>query len=658
MGIEPRPDDGRGMSLARKIAVTIAILALFTGLQLLPGWLESGTPAPDPAPAPSTLYIPRSILDPTWLEERGREQRERVDQSDLFTSFAFTDRLTQSRISFRHRIVDDSGKNYLPDHYDHGSGLATADVDEDGQPDLYFVNQAGGNQLWGNLGEGRFADRTTPALALADRVCVAASFADVDNDGDTDLFVTSVRGGNALFANDGNGGFADVTTAAGLDYRGHSSAALFFDYDRDGLLDLLVSNVGKYTRDGVVENSDGSLYYPGRRGAFSLHLKPEFSEPSRLYRNLGDRRFTDVTEVVGLIDSSWSGDAAALDANGDGWQDLYLLNMQGHDQYYENREGTGFVRKSRKTFPRTPWGSMGIQVFDWDNDGEMDIYVTDMHSDMSQGVDWRAEKEKSEVTYSEDYLQSGGMSIFGNAFYRGLRNGRFEEISDRVGAENYWPWGLSAGDVNADGWEDVFITASMNYPFRYGVNSLLLNDRGRRFLDSEFALGVEPRDRTNARFFALDCAGVDRMHRHCSGEMGPTVVHGARGSRASVLLDLEGDGDLDIVTNDFNSEPMVLVSDLSERKPDLRFLKIELVGSRSNRDGLGAVVSLQAGERTLTQLRDGRSGYLSQSLLPLYFGLGEAESVDVIEVRWPSGAEQRVTGPIAASQLIVIAEPP
>ena len=114
------------------------------------------------------------------------------------------------------------------------------------------------------------------------------------------------------------------------------------------------------------------------------------------------------------------------------------------------------------------------------------------------------------VEYSEDFLQSGGLSIFGNAFYWGLDG--TDEISDHIGAETYWPWGLSTGDLNADGWEDVFVTGSMNYPFRYGVNSLLLNDRGRRLVDAEFALGVEPRRRTSTRFFALDCSVDDRRH--------------------------------------------------------------------------------------------------------------------------------------------------
>ncbi len=317
------------------------------------------------------------------------------------------------------------------------------------------------------------------------------------------------------------------------------------------------------------------------------------------------------------------------------------------------------MRKTQEFFPSTPWGSMGIQVFDWDSDGLLDLYITDMHSDMSKGVEWNREKEKAEVEYTEDFLQTGGMSIFGNAFYRNLGDGRFEEISDRIGAETYWPWGLSTGDLNADGYEDVFITASMNYPFRYGVNSLLLNDQGRRFVDREFVLGVEPRrgGRTSTPFFELDCSRADMGHKDCRGQSGMVEVYGALGSRSSLVCDLDGDGDLDIVTNDFNSEPMVLISDLNERKPVLRYLKVDLVGRRSNRSGLGAIVQVKSGGRTYTQLRDGRSGYLSQSLLPLYFGLGEADSVEQVEVRWPSGTHQTLSRPIPANQLLLVEEP-
>jgi hypothetical protein len=197
----------------------------------------------------------------------------------------------------------------------------------------------------------------------------------------------------------------------------------------------------------------------------------------------------------------------------------------------------------------------------------------------------------------------------------------------------------------------------MNYPWRYGVNSLLLNQSGQKFVDAEYLVGIEPRrgGRTAKPWFELDCSGNDRDHNDCEGVEGCIVVMGALGSRSSVIFDLEGDGDLDIVTNDFNSEPMVLVSDLSERRP-VRFLEVELLGRGSNRSGIGARVRVQAGSSTYTKVNDGKSGYLSQSDFPLYFGLGTAESVDRIEVDWPSGISQIVTESIEINRQLVIEE--
>ena len=355
----------------------------------------------------------------------------------------------------------------------------------------------------------------------------------------------------------------------------------------------------------------------------------------------------------------WSGDASPIDANSDGWPDLYVLNMQGHDHYYENVEGRKFVRKSREVFPATPWGSMGIEVFDYNNDGRMDIYITDMHSDMSENVGPGKEKLKANIQYTESLLDRKGIpSIYGNAVFQNEGDGNFKEVSDVIGAENFWPWGLSAGDLNADGWEDVFIVSSMNFPFRYGINTVLLNNRGESFLDSEFILGVEPRrdHRTTTPWFELDCSGADKDNVYCENLEGRVVITSALGSRSSVIFDVEGDGDLDIVTNDFNSEPMVLISNLTERR-EIHYLKVRLVGTTSNRSGLGATVRVTVGSNTYTRVMDGQSGYLSQSIYPLYFGLDGASTIDRIEVDWPSRKQSVLAGPIQANQLRVIEEP-
>ena len=632
--------------------MTAGVLAL-----VLFGWgREASGQTDDARVAAQVLAIPDTVLAPEWMEIRKELQVESKDTFGVFHDFRFSDRVEESGIEFLHRIVDDSGKHWKPVHYDHGNGIAAADVNGDGLEDIYFLNQIGANQLWKNLGRGRFRDMTKIAgVGVADRISVAASFADIDNDGDADLFVTTVRQGNILFENRGKGQFKDVTNEAGLVHSGHSSGSVFFDFDRDGLLDLFVTNVGVYTTDQVGRGG----YFVGVDDAFGGHLRPERTEKSLLYRNLGNRRFEEVSEKMGIVDEGWSGDANPIDVNRDGWPDLYVLNMQGNDEYYENVEGRKFVKKSRELFPKTPWGSMGIQVFDFDNDGRMDIFLTDMHSDMSEAIPPLFEKLKSNMQWTPSRLAvPKEQSIYGNAFFLNQGQGQFQEVSDKIGAENYWPWGLSAGDLNADGYIDAFIASSMNYPFRYGINSILLNDQGKSFRDSEFILGVEPRrgNRTAGPWFNLDCDGVDKNHSGCQGRSGRFVVWAALGTRSSVIFDLDGDGDQDVVTNEFNSEPMVLVSDLAERKP-ISYLKVKLQGERSNRDGLGARVTLQTEARSYTRVHDGKSGYLSQSRLPLYFGLGNASLVERIEVIWPSGERQVILGPIRANQQLEVKEP-
>jgi len=589
--------------------------------------------------------------------------------------FRFTDRRQASGITFENRIVDDAGKAYKLAHYDHGSGLCAADVDGDGLPDLYFVTQLGTNELWKNLGGGRFVNITVPAgLESPDAVAVGCAFADIDNDGDPDLFVTTVRHGNRLFENLGHGTFRDITTQAGVGYVGHSSGAVFFDYDGDGLLDLFLTNVGVYT-----SNARGpGGYYLALGDAFLGQLHPERAEASILYRNLGGNRFKDVSRDVGLVDLSWSGDATAFDVNDDGFPDLYVLDMQGGNHIWLNEGGKHFRDATADYFPKTPWGGMGVKVFDFDGDGRLDLFVTSMHPDMWVNIppgDWTAEGRKSDTSQVAGRLFPTGKArfLFGNELFANRGGGRFEEVSDAVGVETYWPWGPSVDDFNADGWDDIFIAAGMNFPYRYGINSLLLNEGGQRFLPSEFVVGVEPRPNgaTQQVWFTLDCHGADRGHPFCGAcahpeslagacrvdAAGHMTMMGSRGTRAAVALDLDGDGDIDIVTNEFNAGPQVLVSDLAQRHP-VHMLAVRPRGTRSNREGLGAQVAVLLPDgRRLLKLLDGKSGYLSQSDLPLYFGLGDADHAAAIEVRWPSGRRQSVAGPLKAGQTIDVVEP-
>lgn len=609
-------------------------------------------------PAPPEVPFPKDDAGLATLPARKKAQAESVDQFKVFFKFGFTDELKQSGITFRNHVTPYSTTDYMAVHYDHGTGLAVADVDSDGQYDIYFVSQFGGNELWRNLGNGKFENITEQAgVGMKDRVNVSAAFADVDNTGHQDLFVTTVNEGNVLFQNDGHGHFKDITKEAGLGLVTHSSGAFFFDYDNDGLVDLLVCNVGVYTT--TEKGPEGA--YVGLRDAFSGHLHPDRFEYPVLYKNLGHYKFKDVTAEVGLDPRGWCGDATFADLKGDGYPGVYFLNMQGSGHYFENEGGKKFVEKTPDYFPRTSWGSMGLKFFDFDNDGRMDLFVTDMHSDMMEALDPFHEKDKIKSHPPESQL--GGPAdkfIFGNSFYHNLGNGKFEEISDKIGVEQYWPWGVSVADLNADGFQDLFITAGMNFPFRYGINSLLLNNRGQKFLDAEFILGVEPRQTPYTPWFVMDCSNPEVLGPLgkvvCTGQLQKITVSVPKASRSSAIFDVDNDGDLDIVTNDFNSEPMVLLSDLAQQKK-IHWLKIVLVGTRSNRNGLGATVRVRSNNQTYTQYNDGKSGYLSQSVLPLYFGLGDSGKIDSIEVTWPSGTRQTITKNLAENQTLKITEP-
>jgi hypothetical protein len=299
---------------------------------------------------------------------------------------------------------------------------------------------------------------------------------------------------------------------------------------------------------------------------------------------------------------------------------------------------------------------MGVKVFDFNNDGRLDLFVTDMHSDMSAMTAPALDHLKSDMKWPVSFRGTGKTSIWGNSFFEKDGPNKYREVSDRLGLENYCPWGPSVGDLNADGFQDAFIASGMNYPERYMINSVKLNDRGRRFADAEFALDVEPRQGGLATpFFELDASGRDKGHRDAVGETGRVTIWGARGSRSSAIFDVDGDGDLDIVTNEFNAAPMVLISNLTE-KTKVHYVEVALTGTASNRNGLGAVVKVTAGGATYTQVMDGNSGYLSHSVYPLYFGLGAAESVDRIEVTWPSGKRQTVAAPIKINSRIEVRE--
>src|SRR5262249_239365 len=266
--------------------------------------------------------------------------------------------------------------------------VAVGDFDNDGHEDIYFLNQLGRNALYKNRGDGTFLDVTDQAgVGMGDRICVGATFADYDNDGYPDLFVTSTRGGNVLFHNepvdpsDPSKGrkFVDVTKKAKIERipPRHSQTAVFFDYDNDGYLDLFVTNTAQWTLD---EKDAGSRYYLGPASLTKLVTMPR--EHNILYHNNGDGTFTDVTEKAGLQGDGWSGDVARFGYDGDGFLDLLVTNMFGTSHLFHNNGNGTFTEVTADALGKTSFGAIGAKAFDFNNDGKLDLLLVDMHSDM------------------------------------------------------------------------------------------------------------------------------------------------------------------------------------------------------------------------------------------------------------------------------------
>jgi hypothetical protein len=511
-----------------------------------------------------------------------------------------SDITAKAGIDFIHSIGDDELTNIVEAT---GAGCAFFDFDNDDDLDIYLVNgryltgvssvKGRGldgklsNALFRNDGDGTFTD-VTEAAGVGDRgFGMAVVTADYDNDGDADLFITNYDR-DTLYRNDGDGTFTDVTEAAGVGSELWSVGATFIDFDRDGLLDLFV---GGY----LVFDPDYRLFYAAEAFPGPLAYKGQFD---RLYKNRGDGTFEDVTEKAGLLtDDGRAMGVAASDVDDDGLQDLFIANDGMENYLYRNtgegtftnialRTGTAFGQNGEAT------SAMGPEFGDYDLDGRMDLLVPDMGY---------------------------------GCLYRNTDRGFFEEKSAEVGLARalgqYTSWSGNFADFDNDGWLDIFIANGDAHHLEAEEDLLLLNDGGRKFVDVSVKSGED-----------FQAKGV---------------------GRGSAVADIDDDGDLDLLVLNLNGAPRLYRNEGGNQG---HWLMIRTIGVSSNRDGIGARIRVTAGGRTQTRDIRSSSGYLSQSDPRAHFGLGPAAVAEKVEIRWPSGLTQTLTD-VKANQVLVVTEP-
>jgi len=526
---------------------------------------------------------------------------------------SFEDISDNAGLAFRHLSGDPVNKSYLIEST--GSGVAIVDFDNDGLPDIFLVNGAKWryakgeppptSRLFRNRGNLRFEDVTAKAglthTGWGQGVCIG----DYDNDGFDDIFVT-YWGQNALYHNEGNGIFRDVTAAAGLQdkTRRWGTGCAFLDYDRDGHLDLAVAN---YVRLDPAETPK-----PGANPLCMHKGLPVMCGPrgltggtNALFHNTGSGKFTDVSQTSGFSKPAgyFGFSVVTGDFNNDGWTDIYIAcDSTPSILFSNNRDGTftdiGVSSGTAFNQDGQEQAGMGAAAGDFNHDGLIDLVKTNFADDVPSL-----------------YQNNGG--------------GRFTDVTQLAGLavqNRFLGWGVGFIDVDNDGWKDILMVNGHIYP---SIDKLKLNSPYRQEKNLYWNL-------RNGAFADISARSGSAI----------TAKHSSRGA---AFGDLNNDGSIEVVINNMDEAPSLLVNGAKKGN----WLLVSLRGTESNRAAIGARVTVKAGE--LAQVDEVRSGgsYLSNSDRRLHFGLASATGVEWIEVRWPSGTTERFPGTKANHEVLL-----
>ena len=522
------------------------------------------------------------------------------------SSVKFTDITSAAGIKFVHH-TGATGKKYLPETM--GSGAAFADLDGDGWPEILLLNAKDWmphgkrylSALYHNNRNGTFTDVTAGSGLDVEMYAMGVAVADYDNDGRPDVYITALEG-DRLFHNEGNNKFRDVTTASGIRNASFGTSAAWVDYDRDGKADLFVANYIQWTPKTDL--------WCSMDGATKSYCTPESSKgaPSKLFHNLGNGKFEDVSKKAGIADpGSKSLGVSVLDFNGDGWPDLFVSNdTQPNKLYRNNANGTfteeGVAAGVAYGEDGVARGAMGVDAADYDHSGRPHLLVGNFSNQML------------------GLYHNEGSGLFVD-----------EAPSSSVGRSSLLSltFGAFFFDYDLDGYPDI----------------LAANGHTEEQIER-----IQPKVKYKQQPLLFHNLG-GRKFENVSGSVGADFAKPLL-ARGAAHADFDHDGDLDILITTNGGAPVLYRNDGGNKQ---HWLTVRLNGVKSNRSGLGAVVRVEGSAGKQSDMMRSGGSYCSQSDLALTFGLGRDEKATSLQIDWPSGVKQKFSG-VSANQFLTIDE--